>query len=114
MNIRGIAKRERLCTAIDWKDGLMEIKLSNIKLWDIADIIITYWNKKSVKEIAVAKYLGVNLYYSIKREDYREALLWIQKRLEHAEQYEWCEKIQRTLTETYDNSKSNANNRVNI
>lgn len=114
MNIRGIAKRERLCTTIDWKDGLQHMRLSDVRLWDIADVVITYWDKRSVKEIAVAKYFGINLYYSVKRDDYRNILIWVQKQLEKAEQYEWCARIQRTLTETYGNNKSNANNRVNI
>lgn len=114
MNIRGIGKKERLTVTIDWKNGLKELKLSDMKLWDVADLVITYWNKKSVKEIAVVKYLGLQLYYSVKKEDYREILAWIQSRLEKSEKYEWCARIQRTLTETYGNNKSNANNRVNI
>lgn len=114
MNIKGIAKRERLCTTINWKNGLQDLHLSDIKLWDIADLVITYWNKKSVKEIAIVKYLGLQLYYCVKREDYRKLLLWIQSQLEKSEQYEWCARIQRTLTETYGNSKSIANNRINI
>lgn len=114
MNIRGIAKRERLCVTIDWKLGLTDMNLSDIRLWDMADIVMTYWNKKSVKEIAIAKYLGNGIYYSVKREDYSSVLLWIQKKLEASEKYEWCARIQRTLTETYGNSKSNKNNRINI
>jgi len=114
MNVKAIAKRERLVATIDWKDGLRDMPLTHIRLWDIADIVMTYWNKKSVKEIAVAKYFGLQLYFSVKREEYRNILEWIKSKLEEGEHYEWCGRIQRTLTESYGNIKSNTNNRINI
>jgi hypothetical protein len=69
------------------------MKLSKNNLSTILDIIDTFKNKKSVKELVLLKYANVPIYATIFCSDIERLLDWMMPQFLETEDYESCKRI---------------------
>ena len=94
MNVKVLDKLEKSYVKLDWSEVIQNLKLSVKDMEGIVDVINTFKNNKSAKEIVICKYKNFPFYITIRKEEFSDLLEYIKNKFINLELYEQCKVIE--------------------
>jgi hypothetical protein len=93
MNLKALHKLEKSYIQLDWFDYIHKFPLTEPHMTTVVDMIDTFKNNKSAKELVVFRFKDIPAYVTIKREQYTHLLDFIHSQAVGLEMYELCAKV---------------------
>lgn len=93
MNLKALPKLEKSYIQLDWVDYIHKFPLTYQHMETVVDMIDTFKDNKSAKELIVFRFKDIPAYVTIKREQYGSLLDFIHLQAVSLEMYEICSKI---------------------
>lgn len=93
MNLKALPKLEKSYIQLDWVDYIHKFPLTEHHMETVVDMIDTFKNNRSAKELIVFRFKDIPAYVTIKKEQYSHLLEFIHQQAVKLEMYEICSKV---------------------
>jgi len=93
MNLKALPKLEKSYIQLDWVDYIHKFPLTYAHMETVVDMIDTFKNNRSAKELIIFRFKDIPAYVTIKKEQYLQLLEFINQQAVKMEMYEICSKV---------------------